>query len=430
MRLSKYVQIFSLAAMIATCVVGCNIFNPTGKERIDDSDTDALIYEGYIDIQKAEYTRAALNFSKAIHNDSTSSRAWYGLAKAVLNQYGLNVFEMLKYAKTENNTNGFMKMSDVEVEKYRVGIDTVIKIVDQFIDRDTTGKTDKQIRFSAIANSYTILQLTNVAILVRKASSDANRMFNFDVASNQITIEWSNLQNLSSDDAVETVNSLAASAQALKADPDNTFPIFRSFISGVDTVSDEEFKDGTMAVSDQIIEMSDNLNNNPERTDAFIKVGNGIDDDGDGCIDEEVWDGKDNDGDGDVDEDQRPGSVLVFKTHWDRRAVASLKIPERSIYESLDIDMNGTPTEPQEWNFIYPEPNDRDANKDHRLQFAQQLTFIPRKTDELIKNKELARTDTDINNIRYDLAWRKANIGGCWVNYSESDFINWFQGRN
>jgi hypothetical protein len=430
MRLSKYVQFFSLAAMIATCIVGCNIFNPTGKERIDDSDTDALIYEGYIDIQKAEYTRAALNFSKAIHNDSTSSRAWYGLAKAVLNQYGLNVFEMLKYAKTENNTNGFMKMSDVEVEKYRVGIDTVIKIVDQFIDRDTTGKTDKQIRFSTIANSYTILQLTNVAILVRKASSDANRMFNFDVASNQITIEWSNLQNLSSDDAVETVNSLAASAQALKADPDNTFPIFRSFISGVDTVSDEEFKDGTMAVSDQIIEMSDNLNNNPERADAFIKVGNGIDDDGDGCIDEEIWDGKDNDGDGDVDEDQRPGSVLVFKTHWDRRAVASLKIPEGSIYETLDIDMNGTPTEPQEWSFIYPEPDDRDANKDHRLQFAQQLTFIPRKTDELIKNKELARTDTDINNIRYDLAWRKANIGGCWVNYSESDFINWFQGRN
>ena len=430
MRLSKYVQFFSLAAMIATCIVGCNIFNPTGKERIDDSDTDALIYEGYIDIQKAEYTRAALNFSKAIHNDSTSSRAWYGLAKAVLNQYGLNVFEMLKYAKTENNTNGFMKMSDVEVEKYRVGIDTVIKIVDQFIDRDTTGKTDKQIRFSTIANSYTILQLTNVAILVRKASSDANRMFNFDVASNQITIEWSNLQNLSSDDAVETVNSLAASAQALKADPDNTFPIFRSFISGVDTVSDEEFKDGTMAVSDQIIEMSDNLNNNPERADAFIKVGNGIDDDGDGCIDEEIWDGKDNDGDGDVDEDQRPGSVLVFKTHWDRRAVASLKIPEGSIYETLDIDMNGTPTEPQEWSFIYPEPNDRDANKDHRLQFAQQLTFIPRKTDELIKNKELARTDTDINNIRYDLAWRKANIGGCWVNYSESDFINWFQVRN
>ena len=430
MRLSKYVQFFSLAAMIATSVVGCNIFNPTGKERIDDSDTDALIYEGYIDIQKAEYTRAALNFSKAIHNDSANSRAWYGLAKAVLNQYGLNVFEMLKYAKTENNTNGFMKMSDFEVEKYRVGIDTVLKVVDQFIERDTTGKTDKQIRFSTIANSYTILQLTNVAILVRKASSDANRMFNFDGASNQITIEWSNLQNITSAEAVETVNSLAASAQALKADPDNTFPIFRSFISGVDTVSDEEFKSGTMAVSDQIIEMSENLNNNPERADVFIKVGNGIDDDGDGCIDEEIWDGKDNDGDGDIDEDQRPGSVLVFKTHWDRRAVASLKIPEGSIYETLDIDKNGIPTEPQEWNFIYPEPNDREANNDHRLQFALNITFVPGPGGDMVKNKELARTDTDINNIRYDLAWRKANIGGCWVTYTDVDFLNWFQGRN
>ena len=48
----------------------------------------------------------------------------------------------------------------------------------------------------------------------------------------------------------------------------------------------------------------------------------------------------------------------------------------------------------------------------------------------MVKNKELARTDTDINNIRYDLAWRKANIGGCWVTYTDVDFLNWFQGRN
>ena len=419
-----------IAAIVATCIVGCNIFNPSNQERVSSDDTDALIYEGYIDIQRAQYTRAAYNFSRAIHSDSASSRAWYGLAKAVLNQYGLNVFEMLKYAKTENNTNGFMKMSDIEVEKYRVGIDTVIKVIDQFIDRDTTDRTDKKIRFSTIANSYTILQLANVAILIRKATSNTAEMFNYDVSSNQIAIDWSSLHNLPTNEAVETVNALASSAQALKADPDNTFPIFRSFLPGSDTVPDDEFKDGALDITDQIIEMSSNLDENPDRASVFISVGNGIDDDGDGCVDEEIWDGQDNDGDGEVDEDQRPGSVLVFKTHWAKRAVASLKIPEGSIYETLDIDKNGIAKEPNEWEFLFAEPDDRDAAKDHRLKFAMNIPFVPGPNGDFIQNKELARTDTDINNIRYDLAWRKANIGGCWLNYTDADFFNWFQGRN
>lgn len=430
MRRAKYVQFFALAALIATSVVGCNIFNPGGKEHISDDDTDALVYEGYIDIQKSEYTRAAQNFSKAIKSDSSCSKAWYGLAKAVLNQYGLNVFEMLKYSKTENNTNGFMTMPDESVEKYRVGIDTVLKVLDQFIDRDTTNRTDKKIRFSTVANSYTILQLTNVAILIRKANSDAETMFSYDGSSNQIAIDWSSLHNLPTDEAVQTVTSLAASAEALKADPDNTFPIFRSFLPGADTVPDDEFREGSLAVTDQIINMSDNLNENPDRAEVFIRAGNGIDDDGDGCIDEEVWDGQDNDGDGEIDEDQRPGSVLVYKSHTDRRAVASLKIPEGSIYETLDIDMNGTAKETDEWEFVYANPDDRNSHKNHRLKFAKKINFVPAPGGDMVKNKELARLDNDINNIRYDLAWRKANIGGCWENYSESDFINWFQGRN
>jgi AraC-like DNA-binding protein len=28
------------------------------------------------------------------------------------------------------------------------------------------------------------------------------------------------------------------------------------------------------------------------------------------------------------------------------------------------------------------------------------------------------------------LAWRKANIGGCWANYDEEMFLKWFEGRD
>lgn len=429
MKCTKYLRIFTLAAILATGIVGCNLFNPTNSEHIDEKDTSALVYEGYLRIQKAEYTKAAGYFSKAIAVDSACSDAWYGLAKAVLNQYNLNVFEMLKYAKTENKKNAFMEMPDSSAEKYHVGIDTVLKILDKFIYLDTTNATDKRITFKNFANSYTILQLTNVAILIRKTQSDMSEMFDYDTPSGQISINWSDLQNLATEDAIETVNAFASSAQALKADPDNTVPIFRNFVPDVDTLSDEELKKATMAIADQVIEMSEILNENADRTDVFFKVGNGMDDDGDGCVDEEVWDGKDNDGDGEIDEDLRPNTVLVFKNSLSSRVIMSLQVPKGSIYETLDIDMNGTPLELAEWQFIYEDPNDREKADDHRLKFATNLVFKADGGDK-IKNKELVRKDTDINHIKYDLAWRKENVGGCWVNYTEEDFVKWFEGRN
>lgn len=429
MQSTRIFRILILAAFIATSIVGCNIFNPTNSEHISDSDTKALVYEGYLRIQKAEYTQAAVHFSKAIKSDSACSEAWYGLAKAVLNQHKLNVFELLKYSKTENQSNAFLSMPDSTVAKYSTGIDTVLKILDQFIDRDTTNRTDKHIRFSNFANSYTILQLTSIAILIRDAQATISNMFEYDDKSGQIAVNWTDLQNIDVNDAVETVNALAASAQALKTDPDNTVPILRNFVPDADSLSDEELKKATLAVADQIIEMSSVVNENTDRTEVFFSVGNGKDDDGDGCVDEEVWDGFDNDGDGEVDEDLRPNSVLVYKNSYER-IITSLQVPKGSIYVTLDIDMNGTPLEADEWSFYYEKYNDRKAKNDHRLTFATKINFVPGPGGDMIKNKELARKDTDVNNIKYDLAWRKANIGGCWVNYSEADFLNWFEGRN
>ena len=48
-------------------------------------------------------------------------------------------------------------------------------------------------------------------------------------------------------------------------------------------------------------------------------------------------------------------------------------------------------------------------------------------TDVLLKQDVME--DIDIDNIEYDLTWRKQNIGGCWVNYNEERFEAWFTGR-
>lgn len=429
MKCTRYLRFFLLATFLAVGLLGCNIFNPFGSERIEENDSDALVYQGYENIRDAEYTKAAENFSKAINADSNKSEAWYGLAKAVLNQYNLNVFEMLKYAKTEGQTNGFMEMDDISAQKYRTGIDTVLKILDQFVDRDTTNRTDKRVRFKSFSTSYTVLQLVNVAILIRDTKSNMNHLFSYDEASGQINLEWNQIQELADTAAVSTITALAASAQALKADPDNTYPIFRNFVPDADTLSDDELQNSTLAVADQIIDMSDILNKNLDRTDVFLKVGNYMDDDGDGCVDEEVWDGEDNDGDGEIDEDLRATNTLVFRASWTERTVESLKIPAETPYETLDIDGNGIGREDNEWTFAYATPEERARNRDYRLRFAINLTFVVPPDGDRIRNKELVRQDTNLFNIKYDLDWRKANVGGCWVNYTEADFLKWFEGR-
>ena len=47
-----------------------------------------------------------------------------------------------------------------------------------------------------------------------------------------------------------------------------------------------------------------------------------------------------------------------------------------------------------------------------------------------IDELNLVKKDIDVNNIKYDLDWRKKNVGGCWVNYDEEMFLKWFEGRD
>ena len=46
-----------------------------------------------------------------------------------------------------------------------------------------------------------------------------------------------------------------------------------------------------------------------------------------------------------------------------------------------------------------------------------------------LKLKQQVMNDIDINHIQYDLTWRQENVGGCWVNYDQNRFEEWFEGR-
>lgn len=430
--------ILSAAIVASIALAGCNIFNPTEDVNIKSGDAAALTYEAYLHYQKNEYTVARAYFEKAIVADSAYSEAWYGRAKCVLNQQpSLNLFQLISYAKKEEGettVSKFMSMPDEEVNGISAGIDSVLTYLDPFIARDTLGLMDNHVKFSSFSNSYAILQMTKLALTVRKASLDLQNLFSSDLATGSLSINWSELSPSALGEATkETFTTLAATAQTLKSNPETTNAILREYVPGSEMLTDTALTLATEVLADQIISIAEVVNDTEtDRADVYLLVGNHMDDDGDGCVDEEVFDGEDNDGDGEVDEDMRANNTTTRE--YDIRfhsPMQVMKVSSTEEYQLVDIDGDGLMGEvdSKEYNFLFEKSNDRKDTGNHLFQFAVNLLWVGETQEDRIANKELVRNDKDVNNIKYDLDWRKAHVGGCWVNYNQERFLKWFEGR-
>jgi len=163
----------------------------------------------------------------------------------------------------------------------------------------------------------------------------------------------------------------------------------------------------------------------------FYKVGTHIDEDGDGCIDEDIMDGQDNDGDGLVNGDARLTSTdpddpyfgddgLMMGFHGmtgnkDDDKLVRIKIdnpafkpiannPERTRFADLKPDEDGYVTVV---NFTQKAGYWTSDNRDDKLRVAQDTTCPP----------------------KISLAQRKTLIGGCWSNYTEDKFVRYWLKR-
>jgi hypothetical protein len=275
------------------------------------------------------------------------------------------------------------------------------------------------------------------------------------------------------------LNDMAAAAEAIKVAPEAAAEIIKAYLpdSTRKDFDDDDYADVSVGLANTIIQMNDRAQSvEKDRNDVFFKFGNSRDDDGDGCVDEEVLDNYDNDGDGEIDEDVRDSrSIVLMKkrpqnyeelkaasqdvTNYDltKAQVDSLKFIEK--YHPVDIDMNGVfgpviegdpespPNDPSEWHYVYSDPNERDEQKNHLLQFTNNLKFNytknrlflekdndpvmqdAEKIDSLINNKDSIRVDT-LYPPKYSLKDRKKMVGGCWNNYTEEQFLQWFNRGN
>lgn len=436
--------VVSAALMLALSFVGCNIFNPTESAHIKSNDAPALTYQGYLHYQKNEYDLAFNFFNKAIKADSNYSEAWYGRAKAVMNmQKGLNILELMSYAKSDDGMDvaeNFMNMPEEKANQIKNGLDSVFKYLDPFILRDELGMTDKRVRFKDFSDSYAIMQLTKLALTVRAASISIQNIF--DVTEDLLNINWNELDPEQLGETVkETFDALASTATAIKANPELVGTVIKEYLPDSLNMSDSLLNENLEFFADQIIYVNDAIQSTDvDRASIFLSVGNVIDDDGDGCIDEEIPDGKDNDGDGEIDEDLRHYETYVMDVNEkDPLKSNPTKIRETKVtnrYNRVDTDANGVlmPDQKNEYTFVYPDILQRESKDNHLFGFAEDLEWVgsAKTAEDLEKRiayKDSVRLDTDSTNIKYDLEWRKKHVGGCWNNYDEEKFKAWFRGR-
>ncbi|MCQ2103090.1 MAG: hypothetical protein MJY98_07680 [Fibrobacter sp.] len=450
----KYLQkknfVFSAALVAALGFAGCNLFNPTEDVNIASDDAAALTYEGYLHYQKSEYTVAREYFEKAIKADSAYSEAWYGRAKTVLSmQPGLNIFELLSYAKSDGSMNAMSKfatMSDEQAWLLSRGIDSVLYYIDPFIKMEQQGKLDGKVKFANFSSSYTIMKMAKSGLLLRGSSLDIKNLLVFE--GGNISVNFNGILEMG-ENMTDVLDATEGMIEGLRENPDQAFNVLSSVYPDVmENFTPTAVANALEATYNGIKYTNDNLKDAGVDRATVFSTNIGFDDDADGCIDEEVLDGFDNDGDGEVDEDLRDDGTLVkfnetalieyykdedstgmsyfiYYTGHPLDIIASVQPTMETAYVDVDGDGELYAMDEKEYTFFYPEHRDRRYTGDHRFQFAIDLRWEPAPEGEKIfYYKEKLRKDP--LNPDYNLAWRKKHIGGCWNNY-QSEMDNSYQ---
>jgi tetratricopeptide (TPR) repeat protein len=451
--LIKQLLLLSVLFLIASC----NLFNPTGSRTPSKSDADALVLEGYLHYQNGRYEKAIKMFEQAIKADSTKSEAWLGLAKSTLYKYEMNPFDLIPYFKVEEGEIPFMDVPDDFVTRYYEGISKTLESINELVRRDTLTSlynayikadnqndslteflanfeakygdqldqfplSDKKIIFPNFSIGFGILAMADILIDFKHATLGFSPEIFMNPETGEPEFDIDELYN----NALEDTAVISTFNESLLNLNDNMGILASSILPSVLNWSNDS---GSFLGDDSleyVANIEDALNEQIDNLEAvsFYLIGDRMDNDGDGCVDEEILDGEDNDNDGLVDEDLRIVSLTrVSKDSTDEffGHIDSIGV----VFPSLDHDGDGIKNNIEESRYLITTIEERKSSEDYRLAFASSYTFM----SSDLKLKQQVMNDIDINHIQYDLTWRQENVGGCWVNYDQNRFEEWFEGR-
>lgn len=309
----------------------CNLFNPSGEGELDGDATD-LVAVGEARMRDRDFQGAYEAFAKALEADPRASLAWHGLSKASVARDSLPITELIRRAQELGDLKPgdkmpFLTEADSVKNRFYKPLLRLQAILTRFRVRDSMGATDGVYRYKR--SETDLLIAANLGLVMKLG--DLNRDTLFDSRDNLLK------------GAFDSISSGGIKPSAISADsflttgvdgtPDTTGAVspqkvadFNTFLGGMseDLESNRAvIKDAIKTAAVPLKDSTDSTTTTPEEEEdlnakidnflesaggaiVFWKLNDSLDNDGDGCIDEEVWgDQKDNDGDGIVDEDAR-----------------------------------------------------------------------------------------------------------------------------
>lgn len=446
--------------ILGLSLAACNVFNPSG-EGDSGPGKDAQLTEGENQFRQQDYKSASETYQAAIEADSTNSMAYYGYSKSVMRYWQVNASTLLEEVSKAQDKSAipFIGASDWDVTRYLQATSRVRLALGAMTERDSLTRwwqyslhpdaketkadplASKRIAFMqdywAKADQGTKGYHTKARFPLSDLKMPSQKII-ADFGFVEMIYAVTHLRDLNGDNTIDSsdnvmklltfnasggfkVENLNAIVDSLntpekKAQFNNLIQNVGSGLSSASTVlglltpalTDKIAGTGGdtsgtgQNLSGDVTQKADSVISSLGDAVTFYQFGDGKDNDGDGCVDEEIADGKDNDGDGFVDEDAR----------W---------VPT----DTVDNDHNGKGKNP-----ILDNDPGEDLNASFILKFTQATGFV---TGPLFKDKTArVAAQKDSLQVRYDaagsaaamtagdqvkLAAAQKNIGGCWNNY-------------
>ncbi len=440
---------------VGFALVGCNMFNPSGEGDAGNS-ADAQLTSGENYFRQQDYLDAFDAYAKAIDQDSTNSLAYYGYAKSAMRYWDVNASTLLSEVKKAQDNSGvpFITSDNWTTTRYLQGTskarkalgimtlrDTLTRWYDYTLDSNASTARKDPLRSQRIAfmNDYFAKADKGYTGYYRKNQFPLSDL---KMGSDKVVADFgfveliyavTHLRDLDGNDTIDDrdnllkkltfsvgaggfkVDNLQNIAADLNTDSNRTAVnnLIQNVSSGLGSASKVL---NLLGNSLPVGGASDSLNNNPDLKQkvtqnmdsvitsmgdavTFYQFGDGKDNDGDGCIDEEILDGKDNDGDGFVDEDARINTVAPY-------------------LDAVDNDHNGKGAN----SFTDPDPGEA-LDDNAQLIFTTKSNFIKgeKYKDKAFKVKVQADSIATRTVLRPEdkdmLDSAKKYIGGCWNNY-------------
>jgi hypothetical protein len=397
-------RILAFSALLA--VGACNIFNPSGTGDTTNTTADDWIQSGQEDLRALRFQDAYVAFSTALALDSGKSLAWHGLAKATLGKDSFDIARVVDIADTLSKVDDDKKLDvllglgDTGITRLYRPLMRVASIYERFHSRDSMGKTDKKFGSDLVLNelttirnnrSYFLLIDANRDTVIQKGELSGLKLMSMASGSLELTasklIDQGGLDTTTGalpDSTRDNINGILNNVTAITSDT----AILNQLIEGATSATGSDSK-----VTEEINEQAKSFIQKLGSSTSFFLINDSLDNDGDGCINEEMFgDSLDNDGDGFKEEDGRVGIRKIYSATPD--SLGMLTPPDGFRHNALQIaTVGGTKT----------------------------LAVIPTTTDPLQLVKGVPASD-ELQTLTYanGSGLTKLFQGLHWVSYSDS----------